>query len=246
MDFFEDNGKAPVPITSNAPYFHGTGNSAAVESLLAGETLKPMRPSGTSKFSRSAIGLVYVTPSFNQAAEYSFMGNRADWPFQERSFFAATAHVFEFSCVDIAAEIEEDELGFAVKAALCRRAGHRHEWSMNSGFADALVENDQILEGLCEAADLALDTGRFKDRLRCPKDWKGADKTAVGRKMAKALSPALGQSLVDLGISVALATELRPIAAYALPKRVMQPEEAFEVWRATDNVAVPKCPNHSR
>lgn len=212
-------------------YYHGTSLKESVDKLSSGEPLLPLRPEGGSKFARSRAGLVYLTPSFNQAAEYSFMRGRADWPDVDSSMLSEVAHVFEFASLASGAEPDEDELGFAIKVALCRKAGKSHEWSMNSDFAAALIEDQYALDALCAAATAALTDDRSRKRLEHPEFWRGADKTAVGRKVLKSIDADLSENLVELGISVATGFMERPIAAFSLPTRVMRVEDAIELWR---------------
>ncbi|MNL48712.1 hypothetical protein D3C87_1715890 [compost metagenome] len=102
---------------------------------------------------------------------------------------------------------------------------------MNSEFAAALIEDQYARDALCAAATEALTDERSRKRLEHPEFWRGADKTAVGRKVLKSIDADLSDNLVELGISVATRSIERPIAAFSLPTRVMRVEDAIELWR---------------
>jgi hypothetical protein len=212
-------------------YFHGTFLKEAVEALDAGNPLAPSRPKGVSRFARSREGLVYLTPSFNQAAEYAFMRGRADWGPVGRDRYSDVARVFEFGSSDADVVPEEDELGYAVKVALCREAGLETHWSMNSGFAEALRADGALLVELAAFARSALTDLKGQRRLQTFGNWKGADVTAVGKRLSTMLPSEIEQAIVDAGVSVATSGSMHPVAAYRLPSRVMSPEQAELAWR---------------
>ena len=190
-----------------------------------------MRPKGASRFARSREGLVYVSPSFNQAAEYSFMRRRDDWAAQDRSQLADGAYVFEFAMSDNTVELEEDELGFALKTALCIQKDRPHHWSMNDGFARAVVDDGEIRAALCDLGHRLL--GPDEEKLARPDLWKAAFATSLAKKALLSIDHDLALSLVESGISVASSEEVFPVAAYRLPSRVMKAEDAEEIWRTS-------------
>lgn len=160
--------------------------------------------------------------------------------------FSEVPHVFEFSDLEAEAEPDEDELGFAVKAALCRRAGKSHEWCMNDEFATALVEEQYVLDALCDVAFRTLTDDRSLKRLEQPELWRGADKTAVGLRVLKAIDSELSEKLVELGISIGTDSAIRPVAAFSLPRRVMKAEDAIELWRLPEPLVAAQTPRGGR
>lgn len=215
-------------------YYHGTSLKSAVDRLLAGEPLLPARPLGKSKELRSRQGMVYLTPSFNQAAEYAFMRDRSDWPDVDRAMFSETPHVFEFANLSEDLEPDEDELGFAFKVALCRRAGKRHEWSINSGFATALTGSQRLLDSLWDIAASQMTDAKSIKFFEQPETIKRMEKARIGHRLRSALNPILTQEIIDLGISVATRSMETPVAAFSLPTRVMNAVDAVELWRVEE------------
>jgi hypothetical protein len=212
-------------------YYHGTFMKSATEALLAGEPLRALRPEGTSFVQQARQGHVYLSPSFNVAAEYAFSKGRSDWPNEFDAPYADMPHVFEFHHVADGAEPDEDELGFAYKAALCIRAGLRHEWSMNSEFASALTCSPNTIERLASNAERSLVNTDMESFIKAPHKFHGVKKTALGHQMRPFTDYELRQELIDLGISVATTMELKAAAAYKLSSRVMKVEDAEEIWR---------------
>lgn len=204
-------------------YFHGTRLQVAVTALMQGEALKTMRPSGSSRFSRSAAGEVYLTPSFNQAREYAWMTDRADWPDVNRSAFTEP-RIFEFS-VDTQTPVrpEEDELGFAVKVSFCRKLGQSHHWNMNDEFAERIVNDENLRNSLVEVVMTGLGHGKWSE---IPTRLTGADCAKVGRRLLRILPTDLTTALVDAGISIATKVALRPSAVYFIEAGVSRPENA--------------------
>lgn len=206
-------------------YYHGTRVADAVEALGEGGALLARRPQGASRFARSRSASVYLTPSFNQAVEYAYLGgDRADWS-REAQVRVREPHVFAFDLFEGHPGIPcEDELGWAAKHAVLRSRGTRAEWSMNDGFATAFDADDGARASL-----LALVAATDLSRLGDPASWTGAKKAKAGAILSKRLDPDLSRTLVGLGVSVSLPEGPVPVGGYRLERRVMRPEEAVAI-----------------
>lgn len=209
-------------------YYHGTRILAAIEALSAGGPLLPRRPRGASRFARSRADAVYLTPCFNQASEYAYLGHdRRDWPGAADVALGAP-HVFAFTLPDGQTGLPcEDELGWAAKHALLRVRGERAESTMNVVLATALDDAPDILDALAEAA------GPLVGRLRADPDlirhWTGGTKTRLGRMLADTAPAELLRRVTALGASISLPGGPTPVAGYRLDRRVMRAEDAVPV-----------------
>lgn len=213
-------------------YFHGTRLNAAVISLMQGEPLKAMRPSGSSRFTRSEVGQVYLTPSFKQAREYAWMTDRADWPDMNRNAFT-DPKIFEFSIdPETAVRPEEDELGYAIKVSFCRILGQRHHWNMNTEFAGRLINDQDLQEALVGVVTDNLGQGKWSV---APTKLTGADCTKLGKRLLRSLPAELAATLVDAGISVATTVAVRPSAFYRLEAGVFEQGDAQRVLLNLDH-----------
>lgn len=135
--------------TPHTAYFHGTHLKSAIDALMTGEPLKNCHPSKSAsytdtqltsgKFPQSQHERVYLTPSLELAALYSWSDTREDWPddFDEP---VASPHIFafrDFSGIENF-QIDEDDVGWmAMDAILHISTGRNNIYNSNHDFCRA-------------------------------------------------------------------------------------------------------------
>ena len=203
------------------PLYHGTCSTTAIESLLQGGALLPMRPDGRSAIAGAISGRSYLTPAFGAAAEYAFRSTREDWPLDHAVALSRSEHwVFEFDSMPRDALPDEDEVAHAARAALeIDRTGISRYTCMNRAYSDAVKQDRKVLDILMER----MISSRSAAIRRIVEDrsqgiLKGARFVRLGRELIKELRPDDIALLLALRPSISTAEEIRPVAAYRLDR----------------------------